>query len=248
MPRCALGRGGDTPAICARYGLQRAGLVRLVLQVVRREVVVLQAGNAPAAARAHGQVAGHELCFLIPTLRVGRNLVLQDQVGQELERLRYLRILEIGVLPVVGQRRGVIVEVPGAHAKRTAAPEGVGKQVIRPTLDVGDLGTRYPGTGPRSNPRRRLHALVLKDLGVVVRHHVVPGEGVLHLLAVHLQHRAQGRVHVLLQHLLGGRVRGKEVVQRGEDFLPVSKPRPSMAIMITSNCSPPAMRVTMLSE
>ena len=84
-----------SPAVRADHGTDGSRLMRLVLNVVGGEVGFQGAPDAPAAASAHDKIAGMELGPLAPTFRVGGHLVDQDQIRQELERLKHLGIQEV---------------------------------------------------------------------------------------------------------------------------------------------------------
>ena len=77
--------------------------MRLVLHVVGVEFGFKGAADTPAAAGAHDEVAGVELCPFIPAFGVGGDFVLQNQVGHELDGLGYLGVEQIRIQPVIRQ-------------------------------------------------------------------------------------------------------------------------------------------------
>ena len=79
---------------------------------------------------------------------------------------------------------------------------------------------------PRPVGRGRIQSLFLEDGGVVVHDHVVPGEGEQVLLAIDLEHFAQGDVDVVVEDVIGGLICGEEVVQHLEDVLGSEEPEP----------------------
>ena len=90
-----LAGAGDTPAVGTGDCLKRAGLMRLVLNVIGVEFGLEGTADAPAAAGAHDQVAGVELRPFVPAFGVGGDFVLQDQVGHELNCLGHLGVKQV---------------------------------------------------------------------------------------------------------------------------------------------------------
>ena len=159
-----------------------------------------------------------ELCPLLPALWVGGDLVLEDQVGHKLEGLGDLGIHQVGFGPGVVQGRGIVVEVPGCHTKHPIAPEGIGVAVVGVALHVGHLEAGVEEVLPVPFGCGRFHPCLFKDSGVVVHDHVVPGEGVLHLFAVDLEHFAQHGVNIVVQDGFFGGVGQEEIVEWHQDF------------------------------